>query len=172
MLCESCRQREATLKVTRRVNGQQTETYLCDVCAGQARRPTSSVEHLFDSMLESMLGGPSLFSYASGGAPRPTARPRVCPVCGETERELRDTGLLGCATCYDTFADVLKPVFQRAQGHTRHVAPTPEPASPVDAIASMRERLKAAVEREDYESAAELRDAIHAAEADEGGDDA
>ena len=39
-------------------------------------------------------------------APRPTTT-RTCSACFLTEARLRETGLLGCARCYETFAPII-----------------------------------------------------------------
>ena len=62
----------------------------------------------WNSFIESFFAGPSLFGYD----PDPLETRRevtelVCPSCGETESELRKTGLLDCGPCYDTFEDLL-----------------------------------------------------------------
>ncbi len=194
MLCQHCQQRDATIHLTKVVNGVKEERYLCGICAASLRNEEMAAESLWGGMFDSFLPGPSLFGYPYAAADqRRASSGLVCPQCGETERELRETGLLGCAHCYETFRELLFPVFRRAQGHTQHVPATErksnimpgeaagcrdgensarlngadsgtEPLSELDRI---RRELRAAVEKEDYECAARLRDAIRALEAEE-----
>ncbi|NLB50262.1 MAG: hypothetical protein GX809_01585 [Clostridiaceae bacterium] len=107
-----------------------------------------------------------MFGYPATATPsRPQKTSLICPSCGETEEELRKTGLLGCQTCYETFAVFLDPVFRRVQGHTRHLSASEEegPAKEADVL---REKLELAVQSEVYEEAARLRDQIRQLEED------
>lgn len=119
----------------------------------------------WNSIIESFFAGPSLFGYD----PDPLETRRevtelVCPSCGETASELRKTGLLGCALCYDTFENLLLPVFSRAQGHTRHVAAkTMQRQGPLERL---KADLETAILNEAYEEAARLRDEIRKIEAE------
>ena len=157
MLCQSCGQRQATVQLTRNVKGQEFDQYLCDRCAamtGQTPDPG------WGSPFGSIHPGPSPFGYpAHPGSPRREPAGLVCPSCGETERQLKETGLLGCEQCYDTFAAVLDPVFRRVQGHTRHIE-APGESHKSDELAELRQRLDAAIREEAYEEAAGIRDEI------------
>lgn len=101
------------------------------------------------------------------GMPQQTS----CPTCGESLADFRETGLLGCPDCYDTFSDQIIPVLQRSHGNTQHTGETPEAAenepAATDAEAEKRkqiydlqEQLAKAVKEEDFEQAAKLRDEI------------
>ena len=119
----------------------------------------------WNNLIESLFTGTSLFGYSQDEGSYAQARvPRVCPACGETESELKKTGLLGCAHCYDSFEDLLLPVFARAQGHTEHIKQPVERS--MASLEQLKRDLKTAVEREAYEEAAKLRDDIRRLEAD------
>jgi len=125
MLCQQCKKKEATIHMTKVVNNIKKERYLCRTCAAVLQDEQATSGQPWGSFFESLLPGPSLFGYPFTSAERRVVPRRlVCPQCGETERELRETGLLGCSRCYDVFHDLLIPVFRRAQGHTRHVQVT------------------------------------------------
>ncbi len=173
MICQSCGQREATVKVRQTVKGKEESFNLCEQCAGVAGLMTKPGLNLWEDFFGTALPGPSLFGY-----PAPLRRERkpqlVCPSCGETEDELRETGLLGCPVCYDTFAPMLKPVFGRLHGHTGHIASLSrrlEGRELPDQQDSEQERLRRelarAVEGEAYEEAARIRDRIRALETEE-----
>jgi protein arginine kinase activator len=83
---------------------------------------------------------------------------------------LRESGLLGCGQCYDTFAAVLEPVFRRVQGHTRHIEPMEKEDLPAE-VTDLRKKLARAIEDEAYEEAAKIRDRIRAHEAQKEGED-
>jgi protein arginine kinase activator len=76
----------------------------------------------------------------------------------------KETGRLGCADCYVAFQSKLRPLLRRIHGSTRHVGKHPVHAeatpSPARALSRLYDDLQRAVEREDFESAAEIRDRI------------
>jgi protein arginine kinase activator len=85
--------------------------------------------------------------------------------------------MFGCEHDYQTFEKDLAPLLQRAHdGATHHVGKVPRraggpaPAKPrrmVD-LAKLRKELARAVEAEDYERAARLRDQIRREEEEQG----
>ncbi len=122
MLCQQCLQRDATIHMTEVVNNVKKDHYLCRTCAAVLKGEQEASGSPWSDLFESLLPGPSMFGYPLTGAERRVMHRRlICPKCGETERELRETGLLGCSQCYEIFHDLLIPVFRRAQGHTRHI---------------------------------------------------
>ena len=168
MLCQSCGQRLATGLVTRNVMWQKIDEFLCDRCAAIAGH---TAVPWWGSLFGSILPGPSLFGYpAYTGPPRKEPAGLVCPSCGETERQLKETGLLGCEQCYDTFAAVLEPVFRRVQGHTRHIEALGK-SRESDELSELRQRLDAAIREEAYEEAAGIRYEIRNHERSKEGDD-
>ena len=89
----------------------------------------------------------------------------LCAFCGASARDFRVTGRLGCAHCWDANASSLRDLVQRlhgAQKHTgrRYEAPRPETLQEADARGELRDRLRRAVESEQFELAAELRDRL------------
>jgi protein arginine kinase activator len=106
-------------------------------------------------------------------------QPVQCDQCGITWAEFRQTGLLGCPADYDHFERDLTPLIQRAhEGATHHTGKTPakhgeakaaSEGRPTVDVARLRKELQRAVEAEDYETAAKVRDQIKAAEQGEAG---
>ena len=90
---------------------------------------------------------------------------RSCPSCGITFREFRAQGLLGCPDDYEAFKDLLSPLLERAHGEgPQHVGKVPSYAAPAvkdrARLIKLRRDLEAALQVEDYEAAATLRDQI------------
>ncbi|NLE60258.1 MAG: DNA helicase UvrBC, partial [Planctomycetes bacterium] len=88
-----------------------------------------------------------------------------CPDCGITFVEFRNQGLLGCANDYEVFGRALTSVIERAQdGQTRHTGKRPGQTVQIDPVQQERFRLqrelREAIEREDYEQAARIRDQL------------
>ena len=149
---------KATVHFTQIVN-DETETYhLCQTCAqkrGLKTGPTETQAPLSDFLSE--MGAP-IFTKA-------TSANVSCPRCGCTFRQFRKTGRLGCAHCYSTFEQEMSTLLRKIHGSNEHVGITQEeaigPLSEEEAhLLTLRRQLRQAVEREEYERAAELRDAI------------
>lgn len=90
-----------------------------------------------------------------------------CEKCGSTFNDIVNSGKIGCADCYRTFYDKLLPSLQRIHGKTRHEGKTPkavkvETDSTESKISRLEKELKDAVERQDFEKAARIRDEIKA----------
>ncbi len=97
-----------------------------------------------------------------------TGQPRragVCPSCGLTFADFRQSGVLGCPGCYEAFMPQIASVIERAQaGAVHHVGRGPRRVEGLAERAALRTRLMqeldAAVAAEQYERAASLRDQL------------
>lgn len=91
-----------------------------------------------------------------------------CPHCGIKFVEFRNSGRLGCAHDYDVFREELLPLLENIHGDPRHTGKTPRRLPQTKQVESeltkLRNELKQAVNREDYEAAARLRDRIKSLE--------
>jgi len=158
-MCESCRRRPATIQYAEVVDGEMTTFNLCEECARERGVAMSFAP--FAGPLVSILMG---LLEEAGERGEAEERGPVCPGCGLSYREFRTNGRLGCAECYEAFADELRPVIRRIHGSTRHSGGVPESlAEGADSQGRMRRlrgELEAAVRSEEYERAAELRDEI------------
>jgi protein arginine kinase activator len=171
-LCENCGEREAVVHLTQIVDNTITTLNLCEPCAAEKGVETGTHAGKFPlgDFLASLGQGPG----GAGVAAEPEA---PCPSCGATLRDFRQTGRLGCAECYRAFEAHLRELLRRLHGNAQHAgeryrwlgaaaeaAPGEARAAPEDALADLRERLRRAVESEDFERAARLRDAIRGLE--------
>ena len=155
MLCQSCGKRPANTHIKTIINGELTEHSLCSECA----------QNTFDQFFSSFFGKNSLMED--------TLR---CPVCGASLSDISDTGKVGCADCYKTFLNQLMPSIQRMHGNTHHIGKIPmgtalqvveqteekEPPKEKSEIEQYQEQLKTAIDEQNFELAAELRDKIKA----------
>ena len=91
-----------------------------------------------------------------------------CDVCGIKFVDFRNTGRLGCPHDYSLFREELLPLLENIHGETRHVGKTPrqlpQNQQKQAELVNLRKQLGAAVNKEDYEEAARLRDLIRRAE--------
>lgn len=91
-----------------------------------------------------------------------------CPKCGHTLTELQNTGQFGCGYCYTHFDNTIVPVVEIAQrGAKKHVGKVPKNFVNKDNDKDNAERLKIlrlrmahAVEHENYEEAAKIKEQI------------
>jgi protein arginine kinase activator len=153
MLCDNCKERDSVINVTRSDNEKGVvEVHLCERCAAERGIETSS-----------MVWKNNPFSALLTPARQDVGR---CPFCSATWSDFRESQKLGCARCYTTFEQQLRDrVLRRVHGSSRHVGKryrAPESSfAPADTmLKDLRERLRVAVEREQFELAARLRDQI------------
>ena len=160
MLCELCKQSQATVHLTEIVNEQMTELHLCESCANQKG---AQVESHFG--LSDLLSG--LADQSKVQEPEETTV-KACPSCGMSYEDFRKVGRLGCAECYPTFKRSLGSLLKRIHGSPLHLGKTParlvKPAKSKTELAELKRKLDRAIEREEFEEAAQLRDQIRRAE--------
>lgn len=169
MKCEKCGKNEANVYYKETVNGVTREMHLCSDCAEKenisAAFETSfpSIEQFWNDPFHSFFGGgfSSLLSDMLP-APKMLSTKRICPTCGMTEQQLQQTGRVGCADCYKTFADMLNPYMQKIHGADRHIGTSPASQQPQEKspVEALQAQLKQAIAEENYEQAAKLRDEI------------
>ena len=95
------------------------------------------------------------------------------PKCGASFEEITESGKIGCMECYRVFHDRLLPTIHRIHGTAKHKGKIPgtaalrivEPAGKIAVVETSpldkkRAELKAAIEKQDFERAAVLRDEI------------
>ena len=165
MQCQSCGLRLATVHVTRIVQGHVEQAHLCTQCAQE----TGEIEVLANpaALLQSLLA-----NLAGQGQTLETETETHCPSCGFRFSEFRETGRLGCPGCYVHFRGELEPMLRRLHGTTEHRGKLPLRRGGTfqrdRRLQLLRRDLQRAVAREEYESAARLRDEIKQLEAEGG----
>ena len=163
MQCQRCKEQTATIHLTEINNGQREETHLCEMCAeheGLAIKSQIPLNELLSTLLASQ----------SSSKEQPVVEVAAedeesCPSCGMTMKEFHKGRLLGCSDDYEVLGDSLDPIIEKNQGgNTTHKGKVPTNA-PEDSkkqveILNLRRKLEDAVENEDYENAAQIRDRI------------
>ncbi len=169
MVCEQCKQRHATVHVSEVVNGEATEKNLCEECA----RHSGAMDFLSltgDVNISSLLAG--FMNLEQAAAPSKYKGER-CSSCGADYRRFATGGRLGCADCYQTFAQHLHPLLKRIHGTLQHTGKVPRQRSQElirkRQLSQLRQEMKEAVDHEQYERAAQLRDRIRHLETEVGG---
>ena len=95
---------------------------------------------------------------------RESGEPDPCTFCGLTFNGFRRTGRLGCPSCYTSFDSCIRRLLSRIHGSARHVGKVYVPPDVQthgdERLEDLRRRLGRAVDSEDFERAAVLRDRI------------
>lgn len=180
MLCQVCGKRNYRVKITRIVNGEAEELKVCDECAAQISpyhakisskiSPTSkqAVENLLKDLLSQKEAG-AVVEVTSGSSEEESGAQPICVTCGLEYSKYKQTYMLGCPDCYDAFGQALLGDIQRIHGALKHVGGRVTPDNSVlDAQArakQVRLELEEAIDREDFTSAARLRDELREIEA-------
>ncbi len=159
MLCQNCGKYEATTHVKRIVNGESAEAHLCSDCAKALgyNDVFGGFGNTFGDLLGSFFGEPQVSAISS--------RTIRCEKCGNTFNDIVNSGKIGCADCYTTFYDKLLPSLQRIHGKTRHEGKNPTiikaEVTNVNPIEDLEEQLRIAIDEQNFEKAAQLRDKIN-----------
>jgi protein arginine kinase activator len=163
MKCDNCN-KTATVHLTEIKHGKKIEKHLCEQCAAQNEGLPVKSHTPINELLTN-------FVMAHSGLQKDLGL--ACETCSITWAEFRQSGLFGCANDYQTFEKDLTPLLQRAhEGATHHVGKVPTrrggtgvPMKRQVDLTKLRKELAKAVEAEDYERAAKIRDQIRQAEA-------
>lgn len=160
MKCQTC-SNPATVHLTDIVNGKKRELHFCQACA-EKQDLVKHQEINLSAVLQKLIGqhvGPLTDELAR----------LTCPACGIKYMEFRAEGRVGCPHDYDVFRVGLEPLLKRIHRATRHKgkAPRRQPGSSSDQaeLLELRKQLRQAVDAEDYEAAARLRDLLRHKEA-------
>jgi protein arginine kinase activator len=166
MKCDNCKN-TATVHLTEIKNGKKIEKHLCEGCAHASEDLTANKAHMpINELLTNFV------MQHSGAASKQQQEGLTCEHCGITWAAFRQSGMLGCEHDYATFERELAPLLQRAhEGAAHHVGKVPTrrggsgvPIKRSADVSKLRKELARAVETEDYERAAKLRDSIRQAE--------
>jgi len=156
-MCQSCGKREAKIHFTEIKDAKKTELHICEQCAHEKNMVLA-----FPSLLSSIM-------KEGGTGPRAETDPvpASCPGCGLAYAEFKAKGRLGCPTCYDVFAPVLIPLLEKVHGKSGHGGKVPDrlrrQIETRQEVRALEDKLKKAIEDEDYEAAADLRDRLREA---------
>jgi protein arginine kinase activator len=155
MKCQRCHN-AATLHITEILGEEKfEELHLCEQCANK---------YLQDQQPDKGGGSKGSEEAATEGDEGGALSQQECPHCGLKFLEFRNSGRLGCPDDYQVFREELMPLLESIHGETRHCGKMPRRLPHNKQMQSeliqLRNRLKQAIGKEDYEEAARLRDRI------------
>lgn len=168
MKCEKCNERDATFFYEENINGQKRAYHLCAHCAGEAGLFGSHTHPTGDEPF------PTLFSTGCGDflddilgiAPTKATPTKACEGCGTLWREIAKSGKVGCPLCYSAFGKELEASIRAMHGNATHIGRAPAARAAArekeTRLAQLKQALRAAIDSENFEEAARLRDEIRA----------
>jgi protein arginine kinase activator len=157
MKCEICGLRDAVIHIRQIQRASVNELHICEECAqekGLVKEEDSeiSISNLLSGLIE---------NREPAGAEGVTT---ACPQCGMMASEFRKRGKFGCAGCFEAFQKEVRSILSQMAGRTHHIGKLPKGMTVLTRTESDRESLSSelrdAIEREDYEAAAVIRDRI------------
>lgn len=161
MFCQDCNKNEATIHLTQIVNNEKVVLNLCKTCAEKRgfHSPFEQIPFPLAEIVSGMVG-----PIKAKKKDKEDKIDLKCPSCGLTFSKFGQIGRLGCAECYNTFRAELTTLLRRIHGsaeHRGHVAQTAtEEYQTLREENRLRDELKKAIEDENFEMAAEIRDRI------------
>jgi len=175
MLCDNCKEKNATVMYTEIINGEKKEMHLCEECSHKL-----GIDNISFNMpinFSSFFGG--LLDDYSEEEFMPllkTAKELKCDNCNLTYDEFINQGKFGCEECYNTFSNKIDSLLKRLHGDSKYVGrkalnsgaknvvkdeeKVEKKSSKETKLEKLQNDLKKAIAEERYEDAAKIRDQI------------
>jgi protein arginine kinase activator len=171
MLCDRCQKRDAKILYTEIINGVKKEQHLCEECAAdytsfQMEKPLLNSDLTLGDLLSTLLDNYKSSDKKNYGE---VSSELTCGSCHTSYEEFIQKGRFGCADCYKAFYGQLGKTFKGVQGAEIHTGKrpkgfiTPAPnkvAKDFTEVEKLSLKLQGAIEKEEFEEAARLRDLI------------
>ncbi|MCY2976483.1 MAG: UvrB/UvrC motif-containing protein [Planctomycetota bacterium] len=165
MKCQHC-DKPATFHITELIDpSEPASVHLCEdharvyLAQGSTAGPVSALAGMLAKQLKIEQAAQKLSEVDQ----------KTCPACGITFAEFRQGGRLGCGYDYVHFQEDLEPLLINIHGATEHIGKRASQAEGAGnrqhEVVQLRKEMKAAIEKEDYETAGKLRDQIREIEA-------
>ena len=162
MKCEKCGKRQADTHIKRVVNGEFAEYNLCSECANEL-----GYTNVFDNFTNDFFGFNSMLGNFFSNALPVRSQATRCEVCGTSYAEISEKGMIGCENCYKVFGQQLMPTIKGIHGNTTHCGKHSVFAQEIKTevnseseLEKLKNQLNTAIENQEFEKAAEIRDKI------------
>lgn len=162
MVCDFCHEREAVIYMEQSsADGHRRKINMCLECAmerGISPDPKS---------IQASIG--TLFKELADVSKKITEKDnKCCPVCGTFLSEIKKNGKLGCPECYAIFKNEIRKILEDNGIKEFFKGSMPARLSTVRSVLNdrmiLQNKLRIAIEKEDYEKAAVYRDYLKALE--------
>ena len=171
MLCDLCDQNEASIHIQEVIDGHKKSVHFCGTCATKKKIKVKPSEDL----------GFAKFAYNCSFLMDERQKQKKdrsqlsCPECNHTSDDFQKTGRLGCSQCYTTFKEILIYVLPLMHKDLIHKGKTikklesmpielpargPSKNSQIKKVNEIEKNLQTAIENENFELAAILRDKL------------
>ena len=157
MRCEICGKKQAVIHIQQVIGREKVDIHLCEACA--RKRGISTGEDKVEVSVGNLISG--LVKMKSKKEPAA----RSCLRCGTTWERVQARKRLGCSECYTVFnKEILSALASGGLKNRGYPGKYPRRLAHfktylVDVL-KLKEGLKDALRKEDYEAAARLRDRI------------
>ncbi len=159
MKCHHC-DKQATVHLTQILNGQMHKMDLCESCA-QAKGVTNPENLSIGNLMDKS-------NFDSEGP----ANSMTCESCGTSHQDFKKGGRLGCEACYHVFRPILDPLLDGMHAGIKHLGKIPAGSESrikfERDLVEIKLDLQVAIEEEDFERAAKLRDQLRILEKEAG----
>lgn len=157
MLCEICKEQIATIHYTEVLpNSEPKKMALCEACAKQKNLPVAPHFSVAD-----ILKGLTAVVQATEEDVK-----AKCSRCGLTFAQFKKAGRLGCGNCYDAFKPKIQSIIEEIHRDKQHIGKVPkciaQQSGGAAELTGLHQKLKEAIDKEEFERAAVLRDHIQA----------
>lgn len=156
MKCECCHQNEATIHLTQVIDNQVKKLNICQDCAKKNGIDLNSPISITDVLLG--------LGKQPGGMLPGAEFDLTCASCHMTRAEFKKNARLGCPECYNAFMAELASLIRAMHHNAQHVGKIPARqgtgARIAAQVAALKKELETAINKEQYEQAAQLRDKI------------
>lgn len=166
MLCDNCKERESVISYTKINDDRIEEVHLCEVCAEEKfKREFKGYQDIIPQ-IENALN--NIFKFTANNSK--DEEDLKCEFCGTSFSRLKNSGILGCPKCYETFQDEIKKYLNALNVNSKYKGKIPKDADSYIVynrkLEDLKSRLDLAINLEEYEKAAEIRDEIKSLKGD------
>lgn len=159
MICDNCGKKNAIVSYVKMQDSEIEEVHLCAECAEEKMMKDITFNTALSGTVENFLK--DLFKLR--GKLNKTTIEKKCSHCGTTFEEISENKI-GCENCYTEFKDEIESMLVSLTSLSKHKGKIPTSASG-DLILKREEnelidKLSVAIELEEYEEAANLRDRL------------
>ncbi len=167
-LCSICHENEAVLFVRIYSANKEEEKGLCPSCAVKYLQDETQISefsfvdeklvHVIDEM-KNLLSGivTNISEMVQLESNSNQSVSLICPSCGISYEDFRQTGLLGCPQCYDTFQNTLDDLILELHRGSQHRGKMPDQFARFFVLKKevyfLNNQLKKLLHSEDYEKA-------------------